>query len=143
MVKKILGFLRATRLENGSWSDKWHISPYYMTAHAVIALVGFDDQLARDAIEWMLSTQHPNGSWGYYRPTCEEMAYCLQALMTYHTQVEPLDGSATDRAAEYLAQQKPPWDLPAMWIEKCLYTPPHIVESVILSALSMYENRLF
>jgi hypothetical protein len=61
--------------------------------------------------------------------------------MTYHTQVKPLDNAAIDHAVEYLTQQNPPWDLPAMWIEKCLYTPPHIVESVILSALSMYENR--
>jgi len=143
MVEKILRFLHATRLENAYWSDKWHISPYYITAHTVIALIGFDNQLAGDAVRWMIATQRPEGAWGYYRPTCEETAYCLQALMTYHHHVAAVDRTVIDRAAAYLTQQSTPWDMPAMWIEKCLYTPPHIVESTILSALSMCENRSY
>ena len=40
----------------------------------------YDDDLVEDAIYWILATQGRNGSWGYYMPTAEETAYCVQAL---------------------------------------------------------------
>lgn len=137
MVKKILKFMRTVRHEDAYWLDKWHISPYYITSHAVIATIGFDDALARDAVRWILSNQRPDGSWGWYRPTAEETAYCLQALITYHNQVDRVDRSAVSHAVDFLFQHYGVWELPSMWIEKCLYTPDHIVESAILSALMM------
>jgi halimadienyl-diphosphate synthase len=140
MIKKILRFLSTSRLEGAYWLDKWHISPYYITAHAIIALIGFDNNLARDAVRWILSTQRPDGAWGYYRPTSEETAYCLQALAIYHNHVERIDTSAIYRGADTLFQQYGKWEFPEMWVEKCLYTPLHIVETTILSALIMSVN---
>lgn len=140
MVKKILRFLRTVRQQEGYWLDKWHISPYYITSHAIIASIGFDKALARDAVNWILSTQRSDGSWGWYHPTAEETAYCLQALITYHNQVDRLNTSAIYQGADYLYQQYGAWKMPSMWIEKCLYTPEHIVESTILSALIMSVN---
>lgn len=137
MVKKILSFMRSVRQEDAYWLDKWHISPYYITAHAAIATIGFDNDLTRDAVCWILSTQRADGSWGWYRSTAEETAYCLQALITYHNQVQRVDKAAIYRAVDYLFRQYGAWDLPSMWIEKCLYTPEHIVEATILSALMM------
>lgn len=140
MARKIVRFLRASRVDNAFWSDKWHISPYYITAHAITALIGFDNALARDAVRWILSTQHSNGAWGYYYPTSEETAYCLQALITYHNLVERLDPISLYRGANYLCQHSSAKDYPEMWIEKSLYAPVHIVEAAILSALIMVEN---
>jgi halimadienyl-diphosphate synthase len=140
MVKKILRFLRSTRIEDAYWSDKWHISPYYMTSHAITALIGFDRDLARDAVQWIVSTQRPDGSWGYFRPTCEETAYCLQALITYRNLGGQIDESCIYHAVDYLVRHMDHGEMPAMWIEKCLYVPVQIVESSILGALAMCEN---
>lgn len=140
MVKKILRFLRTVRQQEGYWMDKWHISPYYITSHAIIAAIGFDNDLARDAVKWILSTQRSDGSWGWYGPTAEETAYCMQALITYHNQVDRLNTTQINQGADYLYRQYGIWKMPSMWIEKCLYTPEHIVESTILSALIMSVN---
>jgi halimadienyl-diphosphate synthase len=140
IVKKIVRFLKEVRQEGAYWSDKWHISPYYITSHAVIALLGFDNNLARDAVQWILSNQRSDGSWGYYCPTAEETAYCLQAIVAFNNHVEKINPAAIEQAAEYLYRQYGVWEMPHMWIEKCLYTPEHIVESTILSALIMSVN---
>lgn len=137
MIKKILRFLRSVRQEDAYWLDKWHISPYYITSHAIIAAIGFDNQLAQDAIRWILATQRSDGAWGRYRSTAEETAYCLQALITYNNHVNRIDTAVIHKAVDYLFLQYGIWDMPSMWIEKCLYTPEHIVKATILSALIM------
>ncbi len=140
MVEKVLAFYR-TKVRNAYWLDKWHISPYYILSHAAIALIGFDDELAREKIDCILSTQRPDGTWGYFEPTAEETAYCLQALMVYHRQVSSIDSAVTYHAAQYLYDQYPTKNYPALWIDKCLYCPLQVVRSAILSALWMYETR--
>jgi len=135
-ITKIVNFLRLRTTSEGYWKDKWHISPYYTTAHAVIALVGHDDELARGAVRWLLDTQGPDGCWGYYnRPTMEETAYCLQALSMYDRCVEPVDRSTLARGRDGLLACRS--EMPALWIGKCLYTPIRVVESAIYSALVM------
>ena len=138
MRQKILRFLHRSRLQGAYWFDKWLISPYYITSHAIIATLSCDPELARDAIDWMLSTQQADGSWGFYQPTAEETAYCLQALAIYHREAQRLDRAVLDRAAQFLAERYTQPDHPAMWIEKALYTPIHIVRSALISALSLY-----
>ena len=142
MLTKALDFLRHSRIQNAYWFDKWHISPYYITSHAVIATLHHARELARDAITWILATQQPDGSWGYYRSTVEETAYCLQALVAYHREVEPIERAVLERAAEYVYSHYQETEHPAMWIEKALYTPDHIVKSALISALSMYEANV-
>ena len=133
---KVLRWLRGSQVDGCHWLDKWHASPYYPTAHAVIALTDVDHDLARSAVQWMLDTQRPDGCWGYYnRPTAEETAYCLQALSMYDRHVEPVDKQVLAQGRKGLLTCTD--EMPALWIGKCLYTPVRVVESAIYGALAM------
>ena len=135
---KIVDWLRSEQRGGGYWMDKWHASPYYATGHAVIALLGTDNELAKSAVEWILDTQRFDGGWGHYgSSTAEETAYCLQALSIYGRDVEPIDQSVLARGRKRLLECMT--EMPALWIGKCLYTPVKVVESVIYSALKLTE----
>jgi halimadienyl-diphosphate synthase len=128
-VTKVVQFLQGFQY----WFDKWHVSPYYPTAHAIIAAAGYIDGLVEDAVSWILSTQNEDGSWGYYLPTAEETAYCLQALAIWKQHGHPVQAEVILRGMDWLsAHMEPPY--PPLWIGKCLYTPLHVVRSTLLSA---------
>lgn len=139
MVDKALGFYR-TQLHSADWFDKWHVSPYYILSHTIIATIGYDNELAREMVKCIVHAQRRDGSWGYFGPTSEETAYCLQALLTYHRRVGPVDRAVIHHAVQYLYDQYLSQSYPTLWIDKCLYTPLHIVHSAVLSALWMYET---
>ncbi len=139
VVKKVLNFLRTVRTERAFWYDKWHVSPYYTTSHAVIAAAGYADELIEPAVDWLCETQNPDGSWGYYFPTAEETAYALQSLEIARRWGYPISGSVIDEARIWLLDHmEPPY--PPLWIGKCLYCPELVVRSAILSALALVEN---
>jgi len=118
------------------WFDKWHTSPYYSTAHAIINAAGLNDGMLEDAIYWILQTQNSDGSWGFYMPTAEETAYCLQALVKWKRHGHAVPESVLTRGADWLADHaEPPY--PPLWIVKCLYSPVLLVRSAILSALML------
>jgi hypothetical protein len=127
------------------WTDKWHASPYYATTHALVGLLQGDfylDYFCRPTIDWLVHTQRPDGSWGFFeRGTAEETAYAMTALLHYnrHRRV-PAD--VLHRGADYLAGAMEHDDSahPPLWIEKCLYVPFEIVRAAILGALIQYEN---
>jgi len=125
--------------------DKWHISPYYSTSHAIIALTGLADNIIKKQINWLLKTQRPNGSWTFYPTTpkaaVEETAYALMALMTVSEKRGTIPLEVIERGFRYLEKHyTSPEDLPALWIHKTLYNPYYIVESVILSAFHQYQQ---
>jgi halimadienyl-diphosphate synthase len=135
-VSKVVQFLFRTQTLRLFWLDKWHASPYYPTTHAVIACAGYLDWLVNDAVYWIIETQSPDGSWGYYTPTAEETAYCLQALVAWKRQGGQAPDDVLKRGAAWLADHaEPPY--PPLWIGKCLYCPELVVRSAILSALMM------
>ncbi len=128
------------------WVDKWHASPYYATAHALVGLLQGDFHLfyfCRPTVEWILHTQRDDGSWGFFQKgTAEETAYALTALLHYH-RYKPLDPEVLWRGATYLAhahESNAPY--PELWIGKCLFTPYAIVRAAILSALMLYEDTV-
>lgn len=139
-VQKVLRFLRRMQHLQMFWFDKWHISPYYPTSHAVIACAGYDDDLVDDAVYWILETQNQDGSWGYYMPTAEETAYCLQALVIWKRHKGQVPNHVLKRGAVWLADHmEPPY--PLLWIGKCLYCPVLVVRSAILSALMLVAQE--
>ncbi|MGH2592166.1 MAG: hypothetical protein ACRDGG_01490 [Anaerolineae bacterium] len=141
MIRKATGFLERSRTLQTFWFDKWHASPYYTTAHAIIALRE-DRHLAEDAVFWIVNTQNADGSWGYYEAgTAEETAYCLQALIAYKRSGGEVDDSTLRRGAEYLTDsvERIHLDYAPLWIGKSLYTPTWVVHSAVLSALAMID----
>lgn len=141
-VKKTLGFLRSTQRPEGFWNDKWHLSPYYSTAHMIIAASSYDHDLCEPAVNWIIRTQQSNGAWGAFNsPTAEETAYCIQALMFWYFQYGTISKECIYRALEWLRQnyEKP---FPSLWIGKALYCPKFVVKSSILSAMVLGSEFL-
>ncbi|WP_162240373.1 prenyltransferase/squalene oxidase repeat-containing protein [Nocardia arizonensis] len=139
---------------DGYWFDKWCISPYYATGECVRAIVaamtfGSDpesDIALLTAIEWMLSTQKPDGSWGMGQEgTAEETAYAVLALdvflrslssdSVYVTKVR----SAIQRSTEHLVAE-PSSDFPALWMGKDLYAPRRVIRAAILAGIAVADR---
>lgn len=143
--EQIMEKLLENRIYEIYWIDKWHASPYYATAHAIVALLDEETYLAhtcQPSIAWLLHTQRDDGSWGFFEiGTAEETAYALTALLHYH-HYHPIDRDVLQRGAAYLARMHQGADsvYPELWIGKDLYTPQDVVRSAILAALILYED---
>ena len=138
-TQKISAMLRRFDLTGYFWFDKWHASPYYTTSHAIIGAAGYDDKLVTSAVNWILETQNRDGSWGYYFPTAEETAYCLQALVIWKRHGGKISVETLKQGRDWLANHaEAPY--PMLWIGKCLYCPELVVRSAILSALVLTDN---
>lgn len=135
-VQKIFRFLQSAQY----WFDKWHVSPYYPTAHAIVIASGYIEELVQDAVQWITTTQQPSGAWGYYdTPTAEETAYCLQALAVWKRAGHDVNVDALKRGQSWLLEHaEPPYE--PLWIGKCLYTPVWVVRSTILTAIELVSQ---
>jgi halimadienyl-diphosphate synthase len=139
-VQKVLRFLAKTQIVGTFWFDKWHCSPYYTSGNAVIACAGYADDVAQNTVDWILATQGTEGAWGYYAPTAEETAYCLQALVMWRRAGGQVPLEVLHRGAAWLAENaEPPY--PALWIGKCLYCPELVIRSAVLSALTLVAQE--
>ncbi len=134
-VDKITSFLESNMHRDGFWQDKWHLSPFYVTSHAVIAVHGVNDTLVEKAVDWIIKNVKPNGMWGYRNGTREETAYALWALLYYNDHVTPIDPQIMVKGLDQLAYSGKPSKLEELWIAKGLYCPINVVESIILAVL--------
>lgn len=144
MIAKALGVVRRN-VTNGYLIDKFQVSPYYTTSHAILALLGLDDGFAAELGRWLLRTQRDNGSFTFYpsEPTAatEETAYALLSLMELAERLGGVPGEALHRGAAFLqACDHADAGLPALWTSKVLYTPYNVVTSAIVAALAMYDG---
>lgn len=138
-VQKIIRFLSREQNSAGFWRDKWHISPYYTTSHAMIVLADEASPEINGAIQWMLSTQREEGAWGFYMPSAEETAYSVMALAICKSKGYAIPKEAITRGARWLVEHSTP-PYPPLWIGKCLYAPIQVIRSAILSALALAES---
>lgn len=143
----VIAMLLASRVLDVYWVDKWHASPFYATAHAVIGLLKEGSYLidpCRHTVEWLVHTQRDDGSWGFFElGTAEETAYALMALLHYHER-EPISVDVLQRGAAFLQRthESPTGKYPELWIGKCLYAPYDVVRSAILAALILYSETI-
>jgi len=142
-VQRILHFLNARRQAGTHWTDKWHVSAYYTTAHAIITCLGYVEDLARPSVTWMLSTQREDGGWGYFgTSTAEETAYCLQALSLWRrAHKEDIPPATLRRGADWLRDHAAP-PYPPLWIAKSLYVSEWVARAEIASALALVEEAV-
>ena len=155
-IVRVLDYLASKQIEGLYWIDKWHISPYYATAHALCILKELPRQqasrmkpLVERSRNWLRNTQNGDGSWGFYEEsTMEETAYGLLALTAGAGTPAASDDDSCIRAARYLMNAlcelenaETPYQHPPLWIDKCLYTPSMIVRAVVISALEGFRRR--
>ncbi|HUF38194.1 MAG TPA: hypothetical protein VMN57_06710 [Anaerolineales bacterium] len=147
VIERIEAMLFASRRFNLFWTDKWHASPYYATAHALVTLLGSHRKVRReclDTIEWMIHNQREDGSWGYFNMgTPEETAYALLALQqAFKYKLVPAD--VLRKGADYLigvsGLEDPQPGYVELWLGKCLYAPYDIIRATILAALIRHEQ---
>jgi halimadienyl-diphosphate synthase len=137
-VQKVLRFLQKAKGQNAYWVDKWHSSPYYATAHAIIACCGLSKEVVQDSVNWILKTQNRDGSWGAYLSTAEETAYAMQALWFWNERAARIPKNAMKNGARWLKEHmNQPY--PPLWIGKCLYNPSLVIRSAVISALALAQ----
>jgi hypothetical protein len=140
-VLKIIAYLKKNCIEGVFWRDKWHSSPFYPTAHAIIAANQYDFEMSERAINWILQMQKPDGSWGIFPgvSTAEETAYCIQALKVWNESRGTIQKDRIEQALSWLERnQATPY--PSLWIGKVLYNPENVVRSTILSAMQLARS---
>ncbi|KAA3656729.1 MAG: hypothetical protein DWQ04_30230 [Chloroflexi bacterium] len=139
IIQKVLYFLKSAQNENKVWLDKWHISPYYTTCHAIIAASNYTDWLVETAISWLTATQHKDGSWGTYLSTAEETAFGVQALAIRQRDCGENHLDAIQRGAAWLIENHN-GKHPPLWVGKVLYSPTYVNDSAVYSALCLAEQ---
>ncbi len=125
---------------DGSWSDKWHASPYYATLCCAIALARHGGDEARPAVDravdWVLTTERDGGMWGRWFGTREETAYAVRLLLqALDPDNEVLARAAARGATALLHRASDETPHPPLWHDKDIYTPTRIVRTEILAAL--------
>ena len=137
-MRTLSHWISAQQNEDGSWSDKWHASPYYATVCCFTALSGYADGIAaaRKAVRWVLATQREDGSWGRWQGTAEETAYAVQILLRAG---DPGAVDAAARGCAFLLDAHGPH--PPLWHDKDLYTPGRIVRAETIAALHLAGTK--
>ena len=151
IVGRLMSYLQDTQRADGSWLDKWHISPVYATGHAVCILqqasrlmspetAGRAAHMALRGRRWLEENRNADGCWGTFGDaSVEETAYAVLALAGR-------SGDAGMRADAWLGARRllatgaPGESYPPMWIDKCLYTPAIVVRSVVGAARLMLRQ---
>lgn len=136
-MRLLAAWLCGQQCADGSWTDKWHASPYYATFSCVTALSGCGESTAavRKAVRWVVGTQRRDGSWGRWEGTPEETAYAVRILLRANgNRPDPAAEQAAARGCAYLLGSEGTAN-PPLWHDKDLYAPGRIVLAQRIAAL--------
>ncbi|KAG9287570.1 hypothetical protein G9A89_019631 [Geosiphon pyriformis] len=166
-----LEFIRSQRSSQCIWTDHWHSSPWYTTMKSIQVLLSLQQNpkmlsktsfktkgdllsFCRATIDYALSLQHADGSWGEQSSVnasgnMEETSYVIRLLQAA-SQSWPSDGvliSAIYKGRNYLSQnlneamtERSYFHLkePYLWLNKVPYTLPRVIRASVL--LSMWDD---
>src|SRR5262249_37856837 len=100
-IGRLTAWLRDQQRSDGSWTDKWHASPYYATVCCALAFAraaaAEGDPAVSRAVAWVLATQRDDGSWGRWSGTVEETSYAVRTLLGVRS--VPVTGAIAEAAA--------------------------------------------
>lgn len=136
VIDKIVKFLKRT-CKDGRFDDKWNISPYYTTGHAIIALADVENDIVEKSVDYIISTQNENGSWGLIGGNREETAYALQGLLYYHLNIEKIDTKIMEDGVRFLLHNLSS-PFVELWVSKGLYAPINVALSAELSVIYIF-----
>jgi squalene-hopene/tetraprenyl-beta-curcumene cyclase len=145
-IRRAVTWLHTQQDEDGRFEAMWYRNHTSGTAVVVEALARADAEVARSR-QWLLDTQHADGSWSDGRPenpgTVEETAWALRALL--HAGVPATDPVAVRAVRWLLDAQLPDGQWPAApvseWIRNCYrYFNTAITNGLALRALSAYQK---
>lgn len=140
LVQKVIHYLFKTRTIDAFWFDKWQTSPLYTTAHTIMICSDYYKPLIENSVQWMISKQNNDGSWGHYHvPTVEETAYALQALSVWKRNGGAVPSSVLSRGLNWLLGHA---DLPKphLWIAKSLNYSEWIIQTELVTAKAMVRE---
>ncbi|MFC7583691.1 prenyltransferase/squalene oxidase repeat-containing protein [Nonomuraea antimicrobica] len=136
-IAELAAWIRDHQQPDGSWTDRWHASPYYATVSCALALDAFGGDASAEAVraaaEWTLETQRPDGSWGRWEGTAEETAYAIQILLLTRGRTDPRRLRAANRADAYLSSTAG-GDHPPLWHDKDLYVPRAVTRAAVIAS---------
>jgi len=143
----IVQYLLTQRCADGSWTDKWCLSPMYATMSVVLALVRHPSA-SEDLVStlyWLFQRQQTDGSFG---STIEETAYAVMTLKALAPIVSPEHATChrecLRRSQNFLWHHLDMLDHPEqhqpLWIAKDLYGSHLVRRSAVIAALSRSET---
>lgn len=145
-ILRAVSWLRTQQDADGRFEAMWYRNHTSGTAAVLEALALAGAEVTRPR-QWLLSTQHTDGSWSDGRPetpgTVEETAWALRALL--HAGVLATDPAVVRAVRWLLDAQLPGGEWPAApvseWIRNCYrYFNTAITNGLALRALGAYRK---
>ncbi|MGR6916646.1 prenyltransferase/squalene oxidase repeat-containing protein [[Actinomadura] parvosata] len=142
-IGELAAWIRERQRPDGSWTDRWHASPYYATASCALALDAFGADASRESVraaaEWVLATQRPDGSWGRWEGTAEESAYAIQTLLLTRGGADPRRLRAAERGQPHLVDPAG-GEHPPLWHDKDLYVPRAVARAAVIASAHLVRQ---
>lgn len=132
---RVTEWLREQLNLHNQFNDKWHFSPLYVTSRAISALAGWDDDLARRCVEFILARQDNSGGWGSgERPGIEETSFAVLGLIAAAQAGLLTDTTSLKSANEFLSKNSAQRPSTRLWIGKTLYQPVGVTMGTVFAA---------
>ncbi|MEC3981614.1 hypothetical protein [Amycolatopsis sp. H20-H5] len=137
-IAKIARYLMDGRQDGAWWSDRGHVSPYYATAQVAFALPQALGDRLQSTRMWMIDSQRPDGSWGWFETgTAEETGFAVLALDALARRRWAVPPKVWRAAAGYLRAHLADDDPPELWVGKTLFAPAQVVGAVVLAGYTV------